>query len=247
MNMFADVLRGIDCRLDLPQPHKSRIMLEIASDMEYAFEEYLESGMDIEEARARAIERFDISGEALVELVDLHESGFRRLLGTLSMQARSWWERSLLVVIILFVAMFSGRQVFTSGLLRDAGAFIWGVASFSSAAVVMAAWHAYRLYLKKEHDRRRLRKGLPFLLLSGCGCILTGLLGSSVGIYYAITHSAAGSGELARNMLDGAISGSALNMVCLVAAIGIFLLWFILMNKAWEIESAELEWLMSAG
>lgn len=244
MSIIAEALARINERLDLPQPQRSRILLEIADDMRSARDAWVDGGMDGDEAAERAVEKFDISNEALLELVDLHETAFRRMLAAVSMQARSWWERTAMVLVVLFVAALSGRQVLTAGVLKDAGPFIWGVALFSAASAVAAAWQVYRLYLKKEHDARRVRRGLPALALLGSGPVLTALLGSAVWTYRALASGGTDEAAVARGFMEAAIGSAALVMAGLVSAIAIFLVWFVLMNKAWKIERAELEILM---
>ncbi len=46
MNRFAPLLKSINARLDLPQPTKSRIILEIASDLEDMYQFYQSQGPD---------------------------------------------------------------------------------------------------------------------------------------------------------------------------------------------------------
>lgn len=54
MNRFGARLREIHERIDLPQPLKSRIILEIASDMNDTYEELRGRGLGEEEAARRA-------------------------------------------------------------------------------------------------------------------------------------------------------------------------------------------------
>ena len=52
MSRFADTLRLINQRLSLPEPAKSRVLLEIAADLEGLFEHYSANGRDDQEAAA---------------------------------------------------------------------------------------------------------------------------------------------------------------------------------------------------
>jgi len=60
MTQFTPILKRINERLDLPQPTKSRIILEIASDLEDTFRFYLQKGLDEQESFQKAEEKFDL-------------------------------------------------------------------------------------------------------------------------------------------------------------------------------------------
>lgn len=244
MSRFRDVLRKTNERLDLPQPAKSRILLEIAADLEDMFEFYVSEGMSEQEAERMAGEKFDISDGALAELVEIHESPLRKMLGILSLQAQTRWERVVLGVTILFIAWFSGRQAVSAEVFRDAGRYGWAVAGFTFAALIVTVWHAYRLFIKKDHDIRRLRSGLPWLLMLGSASAVTGLFGSSVGMYRAIGRATADMDRALHHMIGWGISCSALMLLSLCSAIAAGLFWYLLMNKARNIELAEAAWLL---
>ncbi len=50
MKQFESQLKKINNKLDLPQPVKSRIVLEIAADMEDTFNFYFDKGMNEKDA-----------------------------------------------------------------------------------------------------------------------------------------------------------------------------------------------------
>lgn len=244
MSRFTSILREANERLDLPQPEKSRIILEISSDLEDTYRLFLEGGMDEEEAQRKVEEKFDFSDQALADLAMIHETPFRRLLGMVSLQAQSWWERALLIAIILFFAAYTGRKVMTGELMREAGIFIWPVATITVASFVITAWQVYRLYLKKDHCIRRLRAGLPSLVFLGGGAVLTGLLGATIDTYLTIQRIMPDMDKALSLMTGWGIRSAALMMVSLTSAILTGLAWFALMGKAASIERAEVVWLL---
>lgn len=126
----------------------------------------------------RARERLAVSDEALAELTRIHESPFRRLLGRISEQARTRWERALLTAL---VAVFQ--------------------------------WN--KLYIKKDHDTRRLRAGLPWLIATGCASLAIGLYGAMYESYRSV-----------------------------MVAIAAFIVWSVLVDKVKRIEQAEMMWLL---
>ena len=50
MSRFAGVLKRVSDGLDLPQPTRSRILLEMAGDLQDLYEHHLGQGMDEERA-----------------------------------------------------------------------------------------------------------------------------------------------------------------------------------------------------
>ena len=55
MNRFANVLRQARDRLQVPEPSRTRILLEMASDLEDSYQFYLSQGLD-EKVRERLIQ-----------------------------------------------------------------------------------------------------------------------------------------------------------------------------------------------
>lgn len=244
MSRFSGLLREISERLDLPQPDKSHILLEVASDLEDMYLFFREKGLGEEEAARRAEERLDLSDEALAELVEIHESGLRKLLGRISEQARSRWERVLLAMAVIVIAAYSGRRILSAELYERASRFVWPILLFALAALVITIWQIYKLYLKKDHDTRTLGVGLPWLIAPGAASLLTAL----IGVLYEF-HRSAGIAveEVDRSLVflvECALRSSAMLMVGLVAAIAIGIVWFVLMNKVRSIEIAEAAWLI---
>lgn len=244
MSRFAGILREINGKLDLPQPDKSHILLEIASDLEDIYRFYLDKGLSEEEAVRRAEEKLDLSDEALRELVDVHESGMRKLLGRISEQARTRWERILLAMAVIIIAAYSGRQILSAQLYTQASRFVWPILLLALAALVITIWQVYKLYIKKDHDIRTLGAGLPWLLGVGAASLLSGLLG----MMYEFHRSALmAAGEVERSLIfivQCALRCSAMMMVGLVTSISIGTAWFVLMNKVRRIEIAEAAWLI---
>ena len=105
MSWKREVLLQIDARLDLPQPARSRVILEIAADLEDTSRMLMERGHSPEEAREQAIRRFEPRGDALREITTVHAAGLQRFLGRFSGAGRRRWERALLVLLFLFLLL----------------------------------------------------------------------------------------------------------------------------------------------
>jgi hypothetical protein len=244
MNRFAERLREISGKLDLPQPEKSHILLEIASDLDDMYRFFREEGFGEEEAVKRVEERLDLSDEALRELVEIHESGMRKLLDRISEQARSRWERVLLAMAVIVIAAYSGRQILSAQLYTQASRFVWPILLFALAALVITIWQIYKLYIKKDHDIRTLGVGLPWLIAAGASSLLTGLLGMMYEFHRSARMAVAEADRSLVFLVECALRCSAMMMVGLVTAIVIGIVWFLLMNKVRKIEIAEAAWLI---
>ncbi len=239
MNRFRDLLREIFVKLDLPQPEKSRILIEIASDLEDAYRYYLERGHADEEAARMAMERFSLSDEALAELAKIHQSTFRRFLGRLSEQAQSRWERLLLAVIVIVVAGLAARTTLTADIYRHAGAFVWPELGAAVVAFAIFVVEAYRLCLKKSYDAARLREGPGMILALGGLALLAGLGGSLAEFHRAAGAVASDSNLLLPSLVEWGIRTSAVMTIGILSAMAAGLAWFLLMGRVREIEAAE--------
>ena len=74
MSRFAEVLTRISAGLDLPQATRSRILLEMAGDLEDLYQHHRSQGLDEAQATRRAEEAFVASDEALKHLAHIHEA-----------------------------------------------------------------------------------------------------------------------------------------------------------------------------
>ncbi len=101
MRGFGAELRELAERLDLPQPMRSRILLELSADLTDLAAALRAEGATEEEARRRAVEVLFPSGAALAELERLHRPLYRRLVDRFSEPARHGVERSLLAIAVL--------------------------------------------------------------------------------------------------------------------------------------------------
>jgi membrane protein YdbS with pleckstrin-like domain len=239
MSRFTGLLKRTAARLDLPQPTKSHVLLEMAADLEDLFAAYRERGLDEEEAARRVEEKFDASDDALNELVRLHRSAFRRGMDRFSEQAQTPWEKLMLVVILLFVAAMTGKLLVFTAFFREASVFVWPAAVIGVVAVVIFLVKAHQFYIKKDHAMRRLRTGLPSLLLMACAGLFNGVFGFFLGMQLSMARIATDI-EQANDYFTRWLVGSSVTMILsLLVAILAAVFWFVLMNKVKRMELAE--------
>ena len=253
MKQFTPLLKSINERLDLPQPIKSRIILEIAADLDDLYQLYLSRGIEENEAAQKAEEKIDLTDEALNELVQIHQSLFRKLLDKITAQAQNRWERVAFILVLLFIAAISVQAIFSTQFLSQASKWIYPVLGISLTAILISIPKFYQLYIKKDHQIKKLRTGLSLILGMAVLNLAIGIMGYVVELFlaednallfmnhlaYIITTREAGSGQTLSNITTWMIKSSSLIMFTLVSTIIIAFFWYILMNKVLKIERAE--------
>ena len=253
MKQFTPLLKSINERLDLPQPTKTRIILEIAADLDDLYQLYLSRGISENEAAQKAEEKIDLTDEALNELVQIHQSLFRKLLDKITVQAQTRWERVAFVLMLLFIAAISIQAVFATQFLSQASKWIYPVLGTSLIAILISIPKFYQLYIKKDHQIKKLRTGLSLIFGMGVLNLIIGILGYVMELFlavdtallfvnhlaYIITTQEAGSAQTLSNITMWMMKSSSLIMFTLVSTIFIAFICYILMNKVLKIERAE--------
>lgn len=246
MNPFTGHLRALHGRLDLPAPVRSRIILEIAGDMEDFHRACLDRGMDPEEARRRTIETFELSDESLAELVDIHRSFLQRIVDRFSDRALARWERALLLFVVVFVALFTGRAAMTEGFLREANRFIYPMLAVDAAAAVAAIAVAWRLLVGRRGDRRRSRRGIAAIPLLGGAALAVSVYGTAWELCLALDRATAETERSLVFLVDWLLGGSATLIAGHLSAIVAALVWLALESRARAIERADAAALLGA-
>lgn len=245
MSPFSDTLRALSLRLDVPQPAKSRILLEVAGDLHDLYDHYRSQGLDEDAARERAVALVDLSGEALEDLVKLHQSTWTRLLDRLSMRAQLRWERAVLVASFCFILLVAGRQILMTDLAVLASEFKWPVLVTSAAAAFLILGKAFDLFVRKKHNPRRARSNLATILLLAAATLVIGVVGSAFELHHLLAESAADFDHAGFFVLWGLLETSALLVLSLTSGLLSLILWFALVGKAAAIEQAELAVLLA--
>jgi hypothetical protein len=233
------VLRALSDRLDLPQPARSRILVEVSGDLEALFESYRGRGLSAEEAEREALARIDLSSEALEALVRVHGGWFRRFVDALAHRAGALWERVLLVLLIVGSVALSGGLLQAVPMSRAAGPWLVPVGCAAVGALIVAVWKAWELLLLGDHRPSRLRRGLDALLgLSVLQMFLafTGLWLTAIGATGSIAGDPMQAGTLTMRWLERSLA-------LLIPGLGVALLsglvWFFLLMKVVSIEHQE--------
>jgi hypothetical protein len=247
MNRFAPLIRATSQRLDLPHPAKARLLVEMAADLQDVFEHCLARGASEDEAHAMACERFDLSDEALHRLVEVHASPVRRLLERLSERTRSRWERAMLVLLTAFVTLMTLEVTMISDFFLEASPLVWPVVALGVVALAIALTKIYTLLIKRDHDPRRARRGLPSLLgiavlcpVLGCYTLVVELLLLAMAI--SDTPERAFTGVVMVMLRIAPVMITSLLVAC-----GTAVLWFVLLRIVTRLEDTEARALVEAG
>jgi hypothetical protein len=248
MDPFKTLLININNKLELPQPTKSRIILEISADLNDAYRTYQNQGMDEKEAIEAAKQKFDLDKQSLNELIHIHQTSFRRWLDHLSEPAQTWWERVILICLLTFIIISGGITIMKIPFVEQASPFVWIIYILTIIAFAVFTQKMYQIYIKKDHRLSKVKKGIPFLLL------ISGLsLVSCMWGYFWQLYNFKEWGHILETkmiyllhtrhplypMVDWMISSSSFIMIGILAAILIALMWYFLMNKISKIEEAE--------
>jgi hypothetical protein len=237
---FADVLGRIGERVDLPQPARTRFLLEIAADLEDLYRAHRDAGASPEDSRRRAIETLDLSDDALRELAGVHASRLRRALDQLSVTGRGRVERALQGGALLLVLLGAGTPLLRGGLLADAGRLAGPVLAIALVGAALFVRKAWALWIAQDHAPRRVRAGaLPVLALAGIG-LLAGAAGYGVDLFLTVARVTR-SPDLVLPLFGAwLLRGSALLVVSFLCALAGGLLWFVLEGKIARVEAAEM-------
>lgn len=247
MNRFASLIRATNQRLDLPQPARARVLVEMAADLEAAYEHYLDRGASEEEAFAFACERFDLSDEALHRLVEVHASPLRRLLERVSERARVAWERAVFVLVAAYATAATMEVMMTTDFFFDAATTMWPVMALGIIAVAVAATKVYSLYIRGDHEPRRARRGLTTLLsvavmcpILACFTLVAELMVLAFTVYQTPERAFVG-------VVLTVAKIAPVMMVSLLVSMVAAVLWYVFARTASRIEQAEAQALLEAG
>lgn len=247
MSHFVDILHHTSERLTLPQPARSRVLLEIAADMDDLFAVYRERGLGEDEARQQTLEDVDLSDEALSQLAMIHTGPVRQVLDRLSSRTLQIWERALLMLVVVS-AFIAGDWFFSSDrLFRDAGLFAWPVLAVVLVALVLSIVKFYQLFLKQDHSIRTLHGYLDLILGLSVFLLFLGFAGSWVEVWRLRQAAAAEPLPVLVFMMRWALVSTALLQLSLGLGILSALAWFGLAGKVSHIERHEADVLLNIG
>ncbi len=260
MNRFSPILKRINEKLDLPQPIRSRIIYEISADINDLYEYYRREGFGEEEAIGKAREKFEMSNTAVSQLIQIHNTNFRKLVTKLSDRTQSIWERIFLILILLIILLPSLIIILTSDFFENSSIFLWPMFILTGIALIIFTKKFYRLFLVKNHNTKKIRRGLPILLILAGSSFFTTVCGYFIELYTLETKAILYANNfflllilnmgnpIEKGIVDQVsswlIRSSAMVMTGIAITIIILVLWFFLEQKIERIEKIEMNALL---
>lgn len=238
MSRFNQALLTADARLNVPEPARSRILLEIAADMDDLYQEYLGRGTSEAEAEAEVMDHFDLSEEALGELVRIHDTPLQRSLEKVSGNVRGPWSQLLMAVLAMFVTVGSGTLLFRMRLYGEASGLVWIVIPILVFGLVIAAGRIRSLHRAGPVWSPSLGHGLSRLLALAAVILAVTGAGLWVELYLSALRIRGAPDETMIHLVGWLYMASATLVIALSSALVLGFLWFFLQARVRQHELA---------
>ncbi len=238
MSAFDEVLRELAGELDLPEPIRSRTLLELRSDLEGMAAALESRGLAREEARSRALESLRPSPAAVRDLGRVHRPLYQRVVDRFSVRGRHRIERGLLVVLaLLYLALgLSGLARFD--LLASPSPFLWPVLGIAVLIGLVGASKLFRLYVVGAYGPG-LRRGLDFLLGLAASALMAGFAGAVLDFYRVAGRISGSADRQLPELLGWLRQDMALLTAALLAASAAGMIWLVAAVRIARIEQTE--------
>lgn len=246
MNAFSEFLRQTSGRLPIPEPARSRVLLEIASDMEDLQRHYMDGGLREEEAAQEVLRQFELPDEVLSELARIHSSPLRQSLKGISGGAGTRWERVLLGLLSLAVGGSLVFHLMQVSLYAVASPLVWLLNGMLAVGLVLGGVKTLHLFRPGTAFQARARKGLSFLLGWSFLLLGVGLAGVWIELYLAVSEIRAEPGQALVELVGWLHMASATLVIALSGALLMGTLWAVLEARASALEQKAAEGLLGA-
>jgi hypothetical protein len=250
-------LREISGQLKLGEPVKSRLLLEIAGDMEESWQNLTASGLTAKEAEKKVCEKFSFSDSELGELTEVYLSPVQRLLGRLSSSLSSRFEKVLFVLVLMVVGLLSGRYFLRSSFFTHSNIFSYIATLCLITAVYVFLKKLFVLYVRRDFEITSWRNGVGLVAFCGLitavcsflvflekvAAIAPKLIILSKSVLSPLPLSEAGR-SLWTRVMDWGIELGVLEINLLIMLMLTMFFWFVLDDRLQRIEQAEAELIM---
>lgn len=230
MARFGQVLQRVDRGLEVREPERSRILLELAADLDDLYRAYRERGCSDEEARRRAEAWLAPDPGVLAVLRRQHTPLADRLLSPLSDVARSRLESAALTVLALASVAAGLGMLRTMPFGWPPGPAALVVLLLGGLGAAVAGRRALDVFVSPDRGFR-VPAWMPGLLTLAAGSAAAGALGACLQLYAALGPAApATPTEAYLWRAVGTASGTA--ALGIVVALALAVAWFWLVARA---------------
>jgi len=241
MSGFEQELRRVAAAIELPHPARSRVLLELASDLEDMRVALLSEGLSEEEAHRRALEVLLPAPEAIADLRAVHRPLYQRLVDRFSERTRHRMERMLLAAVTMVLVMWSAVVVTQPGLRRSPSVFVWPLLGLAAAVAVVGLGKLFQLYVSRDHAPARLRRGMSLLPALAVASTAVGFTGAVLDLYAVTSAIEADVAHQGMLVLEWVRSDTVMLALALLVTVAAALLWFLAAVRIARIEQAEAE------
>ena len=238
MNRFTPVLKRMSGRLTVPQPLKSRILFEMAGDLEELFAFYRSKGLSEQDAVRKAEEKIEAGDETIELLTHMNDTAVKRFMRRFSEPNRKRIEIFSWVLLMLSTGLFGFMKLMGSRLLSGS-VFTWLLLAVAVFLCGLFLSKYYMLYIKKDHALPGLRTGLPLMLFLGMQSVLIGLNGFFYELYTASVTMATEIDMTYEFFTNALMRCFGLLSFGFVIAVVAALMWFVFTLKTLSVEQYE--------
>lgn len=239
MSRFSQVLRQVEGRLKAPEPERSRILAELAGDLEDLYQAYRERGLAEAEARREAEKWLAPSKAALESLHSVHLPAFDRLLGRLSGTTRGRVELGLVTLVSLTAVGGGFFAVLRSETVSASSPGLLCVAAILAAGLGLGVSQGYLLFVRGDRLAAGWKRKLRRVLVAAGGTALAGALAGGIRLTVTAAPTEAGSG--AASFWAQLSTATGVTALGLSASLLLALLWLLLRVRAEGVSRARME------
>lgn len=239
MSRFSRVLRRVERRLEAPEPERSRILMELAGDLEDLYRTYRERGLDEAAARRKAERWLAPSAATLESLRAVHLPTFDRLLDRLGGTTRGRVELGLAALVSLAAVGAGAFAALRSGVLAASAPTLWVTAGLVALGLGLGVREAYSLFVRGDRLGPGWRAGSHRVLAAAVAAALAGVLGG--GVRLTLTAGPGQGGGTAAAFWSEVSTATGVAALSLSASLLLALLWLLLRVRAEVVATARRE------
>ena len=239
MSRFARVLRRVERRLEAPEPERSRILMEMAGDLEELYRVYRDRGLEDDAARRKAERWLAPSASTIESLRSVHLPGFDRWLDRLGGTARGRIELALVGLVSLAAVGGGALAALRSGGLSATSPGLWIVAGLGAAGLASGLRQGYALFVRGDRIGPDWRRRLHRLPAAAVAAALAGLLAGAARL--SLTVPPPGGGGLPAGSWSHLATAAGIAALALSVSLLLALLWLVLRIRAESVDRARAE------